>query len=267
MTTTKNTLLVFLLVLLFATPVQAQKALFDVDQPTTTATDATWLTDVRAYFTFDKMKSSDKDFILGAEVGFGVTIMQVNPCKWDFGAYHEGILGRDEDPTTLDIIEYGFQMSGGCGPVKVFVRHRCRHLSDRYNPFTVAWNSVGVEVGREFRSEDGWVLMAAINFQNVIGRNYADYGKIGELNLGIRRSLSKDASLYASAFGDAISVVKTTLPPRENLTGASFEYGVRLEGSRGVAEIFGAYGRTIDMFTLGRKRERDVRVGIRISLK
>jgi hypothetical protein len=258
------------LIVTFAHAVQAQEIRSAGDSappPAANHSGPSWLTDVRTHFTFDKLKSSDPDFKLAADIGLGVTIWSDESCRWMFDADHEGIMGRSGDPVKLDIIEYGFEMSGACGPVRVFVRHRCRHESDQYNPLTVSWNTMGIEIGREFKPQAGWVLMATINVQDVVSRYYVDYGTVSELHLGARRTMSKTASVYGAAFGTAITVVPTALPPRNTQLGASFETGVRLDGARGSVDFFVGYSRLVDAFTTGRKRERFVSVGLRISSK
>jgi hypothetical protein len=258
------------LLVTFAQAAQAQEIRSAGDSAPSAAANSSapsWLTDVRTHLTFDKLKSSDPDFQLAADIGFGVTIWSDGSCRWMFDADHEGIMGRSGNPVKLDIIEYGVEMSGACGPVRVFVRHRCRHESDQYNPLTVSWNTVGVEIGREFKPQAGWVLMANINIQDVVSRYYVDYGTVSELHLGARRTVSKTASVYGAALGTAITVVPTALPTRNTQLGAAFETGLRLDGAKGNVDFFVGYSRLVDAFTTGRRRERFVSVGLRISNK
>jgi len=142
------------------------------------------------------------------------------------------------------------------------LNHVSRHLGDRFNARAVAENSLGGRVMRRFAGERTRLDLRA-DVRKVIAQAYVDYTSISNIDLTIHRSATPRTGFYARGIGQTITVDKE-LYGRSRQDSGRVEAGIRVNGSRGVMELFAGGEKVIDADQLDRQSQRWAFAGFRL---
>jgi hypothetical protein len=249
------------LALLFAPWTHAQTP------PQTSAPPAkTFLTRSGFSFSWAGLVDGDPRFSWDALLGIDLDLADYRVGRLNFTADYEAVLGDERRAFDLNHANYTLEASASYWVHSIELagvfHHVSRHLSDRPNPATIAWNVAEVRATRQFLLGKS-IVDTQLEVGRVLQHTFVDYVWTSNLRLAIRRSLSPRAALFAGGTGGLIGVDRTRLD-RGRLCGARLESGVRLNGQTGALELFVGYERRIDAYPLDRQRARWFALGFRL---
>ena len=161
---------------------------------------------------------------------------------------YEALLGDEYRPFDPNQSYYLLEASSSyraSGTEIAFVFHHVsRHLSDRDKRGAIAWNVVGARVMRRF-ALGGVTVDTRGDAGSVVQHSYVDYRWTADLDLWIRRAVSRRVGLFAHGYGEIFGV-EGTPGNRGSQTGGRAEAGVRFDGRAGALELFAGIERRID---------------------
>jgi hypothetical protein len=183
-----------------------------------------------------------------------------------FLADYQALLGSEFRPFDPYQSNYLLEASGslfsGKTEVAGVLSHISRHLGDRPKRVAVAENSLGPRIMRRVGSDAGSIDVR-VDVRRVIARAYDDYTWIEQLDLTVRRRVSRRNSLYGRGYGELIQV-DSALANRGNQRGGKVEVGLKVQGRSGAMEFFGGGEQMIDADPLDRLPRRWGYIGFRL---
>jgi hypothetical protein len=209
----------------------------------------------------------DPRFAWNAVLGVDLDLVDYGAGRIRFAAEYEGVLGSER--RLFDLNHENFMLEGGgsyrLGSTEVsgFFHHVSRHLTDRANASVSAWNVADARATRRFKAGTS-TIEGTLAAGRVLQRNFVDYTWTSELRLAIWRPVTPAASLFARGVGRLVGVDRARLD-RDRQCGARVEFGLRLNGVAGAAEIVAGYERRIDGFPTDRYRVRAFTIGFRLT--
>jgi hypothetical protein len=187
-----------------------------------------------------------------------------------FLADYQALLGEEFRPFDPYQSSYTLAVSASVrrGPTEfAFVFHHVsRHLGDRPKRDSVAMNAM---LGRVMRRIDvshvlnGATLDIRGDLGPVVARAIVDYTWMGNVDLVLRRPLSRRVGVYGRTYGEAYAVDRA-IAGRGRQTGGRIEAGVRFSGTGGAVELFAGYEKVIDADPLDREARRWRFAGFRL---
>jgi hypothetical protein len=217
-------------------------------------------------FSWAALVTPDPRFAWAARLGADLDLVDYRVGRLNLVVDYEAVLGSERRAFDLNHGNYVLEASSSYRVASVDVsgvfHHVSRHLSDRPNPDTIAWNVVTLRAVRQFGVGRSTVD-ARVDAGRVLQHTFVDYLWTGELGLAIRRPISPRVGLFADGTGDLVGVDRT-VAQRDRQCGARVEAGVHLNGREGALELFAGYERRIDAYPLDRHRFRWFSVGFRL---
>jgi hypothetical protein len=140
--------------------------------------------------------------------------------------------------------------------------HESRHLSDRYKPFAIAWNWVGLRVLRKV-DFSGTTFDVQGSVGKITQHSYVDYGWTGDLDIVVRRPINPRLGVYAHGTGQMFGI-DSSLSTRSTQKEGRVEAGIRVNGPGAALEVFVGFERLIDADPLDRQAQRWTLAGFRI---
>jgi hypothetical protein len=207
---------------------------------------------------FAPLVSDDPRFTWSARVGVDADIAAYRHGRLNFWGEYEGILGSERRLLDLNHENFHLEMSSsyvlrGTEVAPVF-DHVSRHLTDRANDQTVAWNTFGL---RAIRALDTGAMAwrGGLELTRVLQHTYVDYAWNSRLVVEGQRPLSPRLRALVAASGELMGIDETR-SDRDRQCGARVKAGVLVDGERGAVELYAAYERRIDGYPLARTRTR-----------
>lgn len=211
------------------------------------------------------MSSDDDRFNWDTDIGADIDFADFGFGRVNFFANLEAIVGeefRAVDPNqsnyTLDT-SFWFRLEDA--ELGAIFHHVSRHLSDRSNRMSIAWNMVGIEYATAF-SLGPYEMRSAVRVFKTVERSSVDYrGEIGTF-VGVVRPLDDRVAVIMS-LGGTVVPVDASVAGRDTAAGGHFEVGLRIAGRSGAIEVFlGREGR-IDADPIERRRVHWTQIGFR----
>ena len=182
-------------------------------------------------------------------------------------AQYDVVMGNQLRPFDPNQGDYTFEITSSLRIHKTEVaglfHHLSRHLSDRPNAESVAYNAMGVRLLHNFALSRMTVNVRE-DFAGVIRRNFLDYAWTNDLDISTRRPISKSIQLFSTA-DIATSGIVHSVAERPDQKGLRFENGVHLKGENGSIELFAGWEKRVDAYPLDRMPQRWVLAGFRIQ--
>jgi hypothetical protein len=233
------------------------------------ASTATFLTRSDAYLSWAVLKSGDPRFSWNARLGFDLDLVDYKAGRFNLAAESESVLGSERRIFDLTFGNYMVEASSTYrvrkAEIAAVFHHISRHLSDRDNLATIAWNVLQVRATRRF-AVGASTLSAQVEAGRVLQHTYVDYVWTSDLRLSLQRPVNERLALFGGASGGLIGVNRQKLD-RDRQYGARVEAGVHINGSAGAVELFASYERRIDAYPLDRHRSRWFAAGFRLMSK
>lgn len=202
------------------------------------------------------------DFDLGGEVD----VLRVGPGRVNLAVNFEGVLGeifQRFDPIfnnyTIDTL--GGATTHGVELAAVF-HHVSRHLGDRFKPFGIAWNMLGVHAAWQGRpwgvdvQARGWA-------QGTLNAYFVDYSGEAGGDVLAERVFNDTVSVVARGTLNAL-FIDGSKSDRGTQTGGRIEGGVRLSGPGAAVEFYVAADRRVDADPFEQRPETWALVGVRL---
>lgn len=163
-------------------------------------------------------------------------------------ADYEAVLGSEFRPFDPNQSHYTLEASSsvwvGRTEIAGVFHHVSRHLGDRPKRAALAWNVLGARVLQQF-SLRGTTLGVRAGAGRVIQHSTVDYGWTADIDLTVRRSLTRRIGAYGRAWGETFGI-DSTVSTRDTQRGGRVEGGVRLEGRVAAMELFAGFERRVD---------------------
>ena len=147
------------------------------------------------------------------------------------------------------------------GEIGTTFHHVSRHLSDRQNPESVAWNMLGVSYSDLLRV-GGFEIVLGSRVLRTVERSSADYETEYTASVRLVRSIHDRVAIIVDVDGTAVGV-DADVYGRGAQYGGRLEGGLRFRGGVGAAEVFIGRERRIDADPFDRRPIRWTQLGFR----
>jgi len=211
---------------------------------------AGFLTGYRFHLDATRMISSeDRRFTWDADIGADIDLFDLSVARGNLFANFESILGeelRAVDPNQGNYtIDLSLWWRLGRGELGAIFHHVSRHLSDRGNPYGIAWNMLGLEYAQPMHL-GRWSVDLGLRGFRTLQRSFVDYaGEAGAYGT-IARPIGGRRVAWILGFEYIVVPVVDTPLSRDTLIGGRLETGVRIGGRAGAVELYAARERRID---------------------
>jgi hypothetical protein len=216
-------------------------------------------------FSWAALANGDPRFSWDARIGLDIDLVDYRTGRLNFAAGYEAILGSERRAFDLNHGNYTLEASSSYRvraiELAAVFHHVSRHLNDRDNPATIAWNVAEVRASRRV-AVGKTTIEGQLEAGRVLQHTYVDYVWTSDLRLVLRRPLTDRTALFAGASGGLIGVDRARLD-RDRQCGARLETGVHISGKVAALELFAGYERRIDAYPLDRHRTRWFAAGFR----
>lgn len=198
------------------------------------------------------LSSPDERFSWDTHFGGDVDIVDYVGGRVNVLIDYQAVLGSEYRPFDPNQGNYTLEVSGsarvGATEIAGVFHHLSRHLSDRPKRFAVAYNSFGARGLRRVLVAGTTVDVRAEGLA-VLQKSYLDYQWTADMDLLLRRPVSKVVSVYGRG---AVSFygIDQAVSKRNRQRGGRFEGGVRLDGRAGAIELFAGYERRVDAYQI-----------------
>ena len=232
-----------------------------------------FLTRAEYYVSFAGIAAPDPRFSSQARMGLESDLVDFGSGRVTFKAEYEAFIGSERRQWDLNQGTYRFDTAVsrriGATEVSGILLHVSRHLVDRDNPPSIAWNAVGVRARHRWTmGRDATIVEGRVDVTHAMQQAVVDYLWGGDLRLSVRHPPAswRRVSLLADASG---TLMRTKLEKygRPGICGARIEGGVRINGERAALEAFLGYERRLDAFPTDRFRVRMWTFGFRLVSK
>ena len=200
------------------------------------------------HLSVNSLSGDDQRFAWQARYGGDLDIVDYVIGRSSVLIDYEAILGSEYRPFDPNQAYYVLELSSsyraGATEIAGVFHHVSRHLSDRPKRMAIAWNVMGVRVLRRVDFGSGTIDLVAEGGR-IVQHSAVDYTWTGNLDVMIRRSLSRRVGVFAHGFFEAVGVDGSD-PTRETQTTRRFEAGLRFGGRGGAVELFAGYERRLD---------------------
>jgi hypothetical protein len=212
------------------------------------------------------VSSRDEQFNWDTDIGADIDLVDLGFGRFSFFANLESILGEEFqafDPNqsnyTLDTSVWFRLRRAELGAT---LHHVSRHLGDRSNRISIAWNMVGIECATPF-SFGPYEMTSRLRAVKTIGRSSVDYkGEIGTF-VDLIRPLDDRVAIIMS-LGGTVVPVDGSLARRDTVAGGHVEVGLRISGTSGAMELFVGRERRIDADPIERRLTHWTQIGFRV---
>src|SRR5262245_2652973 len=199
----------------------------------------------------DHLSTNDIRFVWDANFGGEVDVVDYGFGRATFTGNFETVMGnqlRNFDPNQGNyLLDSALSLRGGGTEVAALFHHTSRHLSDRSNRVSVAWNMLGVRVQHDVAAGKTLIQLKG-DVRGVLLRNHVDYNweTAGDVHVAV--PLRPALSLITSGRLQLLGVDGSQ--QRGTQTGDRAEAGVRITGEKGALELIVAAERRVDPYPL-----------------
>lgn len=216
-----------------------------------------FLTAYRFHLAAASLRSSDPRFDWDAHFGGDVDILDYEYGRINFMADYEVVLGhviRHFDPVQGDYhLDLSTSWRIGSGEVQAIFHHTSRHLGDRANLTSVAWNTLGAKL-TETRTEGPTTVSLNVRGARITQKAFVDYTWQWGGGADLQYRLSPRWALVGSGDLD-LTAVNPAIAGRGTQVGGRAEAAIRVYGTGAALEAFAGVERRVDPYPL----ERDTR--------
>jgi hypothetical protein len=199
----------------------------------------------------DHLSTDDVRFVWDANFGGEVDVVDYGFGRATFTGNFETVLGnqfRNFDPNQGNyLLDSSLSWRGRGTEIAALFHHTSRHLSDRFNRSSVAWNMLGARVQHDIATRKA-VIQLKGDLLGALLKNHVDYnwetGGDVRVAVPLRPALSFITSGHLQLMGVDGSQQRGTQ------TGSRAEAGVRFAGEKGAIELIVAAERRIDPYPL-----------------
>jgi hypothetical protein len=143
--------------------------------------------------------------------------------------------------------------------------HLSRHLSDRSNTQSIAFNALGGRVTYHFnRGRTG--IDVRTDVEKVIQHAFLDYSWTGQMHAAARRPIKPMLAVFGRLAFETYGV-DPAIARRSQQNGGRVEGGLLVNGARAAAEVYAGWEQVVDAYPLERAFQRFSFIGFRIEAK
>ena len=209
--------------------------------------------------------NGDHSFAWDTDVGADLDVFDLGVIRGNLHSSFESIVGderRAVDPNqnnyTIDLSVFVRLPRGELGTT---FHHVSRHLSDRQNSESVAWNMVGLGYSDLVRI-GGFEIGLGSRVLRTVERSGADYETEFTASIRLMRAIHDRVAIIVDMDGTAVSV-DANIYGRPTQYGGRLEGGLRFRGGAGAVEVFIGSERRIDADPFDRRPIRWMQMGFR----
>ncbi len=199
----------------------------------------------------DHLSTDDVRFVWDANFGGEVDVVDYGFGRATFTGNFETVLGnqfRNFDPNQGNyLLDSALSWRGRGTEVAALFHHTSRHLSDRFNRNSVAWNMLGLRVHHDIAAWKTTIQLKGDLLGTVL-KNNVDYNWETSGDVRVAVPLRPALSFITAARLELLGVDGTR--QRGMQTGSRAEAGVRLAGEKGAIELIVAAERRVDPYPL-----------------
>jgi len=199
----------------------------------------------------DHLSTSDVRFVWDANFGGEVDVVDYGFGRATFTGNFETVMGnqfRNFDPNQGNyLLDSSLSLRDGGTEVAALFHHTSRHLSDRFNRVSVAWNMLGARVQHDIAAGKTAIHLTG-DVRGALLKNHVDYNWEAGGDVRVAVPLRPALSFITSARLELLGVDGSQ--QRGTQTGSRAEAGVRLAGEKGAIELIVAAERRVDPYPL-----------------
>ena len=199
----------------------------------------------------DHLSTSDVRFVWDANFGGEVDVVDDGIGRATFIGNFETVMGnqlRNFDPNQGNyLLDSSLSLRGRGTEVAALFHHTSRHLSDRLNRVSVAWNMLGVRVQHDIVARKTTIRLKG-DLRGALLKNHVDYNWETAGDVRVAVPLRPALSFITSGRLQLLGVDGSQ--PRGTQTGSRAEAGVRIAGEKGAIELIVAAERRVDPYPL-----------------
>ena len=199
----------------------------------------------------DHLSTDDVRFVWDANFGGEVDVVDYGFGRATFTGNFETVLGnqfRNFDPNQGNyLLDSSLSLRRGGTEVAALFHHTLRHLSDRFNRSSVAWNMLGVRVQHDVVVRKTTVQLKG-DLLGALLKNHVDYNWQTGGDIRVAVPLRPALSFITSGRLQLLGVDGSQ--QRGTQTGSRAETGVRIAGEKGAIELVVAAERRVDPYPL-----------------
>lgn len=199
----------------------------------------------------DHLSTNDVRFVWDTNIGGEVDLVDYGVGRATFTGNFEAVLGsqfRNFDPNQGNyLLDSSVSWRGRGTEVAALFHHTSRHLSDRFNRSSVAWNMLGARVQHDIAARRA-VIQLKGDLLGALLKNNVDYNWQTGGDVRVAVPLRPALSFITSARLQLLGVDGSQ--QRGTQTGGRTEAGVRIVGEKGAIELIVAAERRVDPYPL-----------------
>jgi len=199
----------------------------------------------------DHLSTDDIRFVWDANFGGEVDFVDYGIGRATFAGNFETVMGnqfRNFDPNQGNyLLDSSLSLRDGGTEVAALFHHTSRHLSDRSNRVSVAWNMLGARVHRGIVAGKTAIQLTG-DVRGVLLKNHVDYNWEAGGDVHVAVPLRPAVSVITSGRLQLLGVDGSQ--QRGTQTGGRAEAGLRFTGEKGAIELVVAAERRVDPYPL-----------------
>ena len=199
----------------------------------------------------DHLSTDDVRFVWDANFGGEVDVVDYGFGRATFTGNFETVMGnqfRNFDPNQGNyLLDSSLSWRDRGTEVAALFHHTSRHLSDRFNRSSVAWNMLGARVRHDIAAGKTAIQLKG-DLLGALLKNHVDYNWQAGGDVRVAVPLRPALSFITSGRLQLLGVDGTQ--QRGTQTGSRAEAGVRFAGERGAIELIVAAERRVDPYPL-----------------
>jgi hypothetical protein len=199
----------------------------------------------------DHLSTRDVRFVWDANFGGEVDVVDYGFGRATFTGNFETVMGnqfRNFDPNQGNyLLDSSLSLRGRGMEVAALFHHTSRHLSDRFNRTSVAWNMLGARVQHDIATRKA-VIQLKGDLLGVLLKSHVDYNWETGGDVRVMVPLRPAVSFITSGRLRLVGVDGSE--QRGTQTGSRAEAGVRIAGEKGAIELIVAAERRVDPYPL-----------------
>jgi hypothetical protein len=218
---------------------------------------------------FAALSSPDPRFSYDSVATLDLDVLDYVKGRTSVLAQYNVVMGNQQqlfDPTQGNYsLEGSSSLRFRNNELAVVFHHVSRHLSDRPNPDSVSFNTIGGRVMRHI-DLDGTSFDVRGDLEKVIRHAFVDYTWIAGLHAAARKPINSTISMFSR--GDFMTYgVNKAIAGRTRQNDLHFEGGIRVRGGYGAVEFFGGWEHVVDAYPLERGAKQWTFAGLRLTGK
>lgn len=215
------------------------------------------------------LASSDPRFSYDGRASADFDVVDYVKGRTSVFAQYQVVMGNQLRAFDPNQGNYTFEGSSswrlGRAEVAGVFHHLSRHLSDRPNIQSVAFNAVGGRVMYHFnRGRTGTDVRADV--EKVIQHAFLDYSWTAQMRAVVRRPIKPRLAIFGRTAFETYGV-DPAIAQRSQQNGGRVEGGLLINGARAAVEVYAGWEQVVDAYPLERAFQRFSFIGFRLEAK